>query len=221
MKRIFRVSAVILSIATTGLMAAACGGSPSAAPPTHSVTGIQSGESGNTSLAATNENVTAFGQKIFSQMVGATQEMQNDGERDLTLNKPNRIGYVYVYAQTGQLITFYTIKGKVSSTESGLTESQDVVEDKPCVTQQGYQDNNTNCSDVVDSIGDDGTYGGEEGGPSGVFFFTTSDVLVELGGNTNWFYSDAPLNLTSKPIIDLPVSAKPTSGGVGKAALSG
>lgn len=178
---------------------------------------VQGSSEGNTSQLFNNLGVKSYNSGIFSQMNGPSQEMQNDGKRDLTLNRPDHIGYVYVYSMTGQLITFYTIKGKISSTQSQLTETQDIVDDQNCVSGVGYGTSSYisgACPVSVDSIGDDGTYGGEEGGPNGVFFFTTAGALVELGGNVNWFYSDSPLALTSKPLMVYNNTA-PTSGQVG------
>lgn len=177
--------------------------------------GLEDGQESATALLYANENVKNYDNSVFSQMTGPSDEMSNDAQRDLTLNNPNRIGYVYVYATNGTLVGFYTIKGKVSSTESQLTESQDIVEDSGCVSGVGYDGGYQEgaCDNVVDSIGDDGTYGGEEGGPSGVYFYTTAGALVELGGTVSWFYSDAPMSLTTKPTI-VYNDTKPTSGQV-------
>jgi len=213
-------SAVVLVLGISACAGNNVDASASAPDPTSSdnVAGgsVLGGSESNTAQLFYNLGVKTFDSGIFSQMNGPSMEMVNDGRRDLTLNNPNHIGYVYVYSQTGTLITFYTIKGKVSSTQSQLTETQDIVDDKNCVSgDDSGQGGGTigACSNVVDSIGDDGTYGGEEGGPSGVFFFTTAGALVELGGNTNWFYSDAPLALTSKPVMIYNNNA-PTSGAV-------
>jgi hypothetical protein len=51
-------------------------------------------------------------------------ERSNLSERLLRMNNPNKIGYVALVAQTGQIIVTFTIKGKVSSTQSQLTNSQ-------------------------------------------------------------------------------------------------
>lgn len=120
-------------------------------------------------------------------------------ERLLRLNNPNKIGYVYEITQNGQILAEYTIKGKVSSTASQLTPTQNVY--------SPY----TSTAVTAESMGDDGSYGPEEGGQNGIFFFTTSGVLVEWNGL--WQYSDAPLNLTTKPLIVIDATAKPSSTG--------
>lgn len=130
----------------------------------------------------------------LSQMKNSA-ERANLRERLLRMNDPNKIGYVYTMTQNGQILAEYTIKGKVSSTGSQLTN-----------TQNCYYSGSSGCGAVMDSMGDDGSYGPEE---QGVFFFTTAGVLVEWDGLFQ--YSDAPLNLTSKPLITMDANAKPSS----------
>ena len=45
----------------------------------------------------------------------------------------------------------------------------------------------------------DSSYGNNEGGDNGVFFFTTEGVLVEWSGK--FLYSDVPLKLTTEPVL--------------------
>jgi outer membrane murein-binding lipoprotein Lpp len=76
-------------------------------------------------------------------------ERRNLRERLLRFNKPAKLGYVYLMS-FGKFLGYYTIRGKISSTESQMT--------------------------VTDSMGDDGSYGPNE---QGVFFFTTGGVMVQ------------------------------------------
>lgn len=131
----------------------------------------------------------------LSQM-NDSAERANLRERLLRMNDPSKVGYVYEMSQTGQVIAEYTIKGKVSSTQSQLTNTQN------CTAPN----NSDNCGVALDSMGDDGSYGAEE---PGIFFFTTSGVLVEWDGP--YQYSDAPLTLTSAPLVTMDANAKPTS----------
>ena len=85
-----------------------------------------------------------------------------------------------MFTFSGQVLGYYVIQGKVSSTGSQMTATQVV----------------GNCSDnctgaVTDAIGDDGSYGPEEGGQFGVFFFTSAGTLVE---------TDQPFLVSSTPI---------------------
>ena len=137
----------------------------------------------------------------LSQMHGMTDEQANDRERLLRLNNPDKLGYVYLLTASGQVLAYYAIKGKVSSTSSQMLNSQD--------TTKCDGSNNSTCS-VVDSIGDDGTFGGEEGGQYGIFFFTTAGVMVE-SADPYWVYADAPLHLSQPPLLTLPLSEKPST----------
>jgi hypothetical protein len=122
----------------------------------------------------------------IGQMVDSLERRQIR-ERLLRFNDPNKIGYVYLFAETGQLISFYTVKGKVSSTESMMTTTSQVV----C-----YKENIDDVCLTVDSPGDYGSFGPNE---NGVFFFTTEGVLVTWNGT--YLYLDAPLQVTTEPLV--------------------
>jgi predicted small secreted protein len=112
----------------------------------------------------------------LSQMKDS-QERRNLRERLLRFNRPDKLGYVYLLGMNGNYVGYYAIHGKPSSMESQLTATQQIV--KAC---------NSGCREVVTSMGDDGSFGGNE---AGIFFFTTNGVLVET--SMNYVYSDAPL----------------------------
>jgi len=113
-------------------------------------------------------------------------QMRDSLERDnlkarlLRFNKPDKVGYLYIMS-FGKFVGYYAVKGKVSSTQSQMTN-----------TTQTW-DCGQDCDLAVDSIGDDGSFGTNEGGDKGIFFFTTSGVLVET--TLDWVYSDAPLTI--------------------------
>lgn len=127
---------------------------------------------------------------IAEQLVTATPypaaQMKNSLERDnlkqrlLRLNNPSKIGFLYVMS-FGKFVGYYTVKGKVSSTQSQMTNSQQT------------WDSGSGADTVDDSIDDEGTFGQNEGGDKGVFFFTTTGVLVET--TLDWIYSDSPLTI--------------------------
>lgn len=120
-------------------------------------------------------------------------ERENLSRRLTQYNSSGDTNYVYVFAgNTGQVIGYYVIRGKVSSTSSQMTSTQVNVD---C-------NNNTSCTD--DAIGDDGSYGPEEGGQSGVFFFTTTGTLIET--DLPFLVSSAPVKTyASAPQLDAPV----------------
>ncbi|WP_034267887.1 hypothetical protein [Actinospica robiniae] len=107
-------------------------------------------------------------------------ERQNLAARLKMYNSAGDTNYVYIFAWGSPTpIGYYVIKGKVSSTGSQMTATQ-ITSD--CGNQGGC---------VLDAIGDDGSYGPEEGGENGVFFFTASGTLVE---------TDQPFVVSSQPI---------------------
>jgi hypothetical protein len=93
--------------------------------------------------------------------------------------------------------TVAAVNGTTDATEHSRLNSVLLGLENICIT-------NTNCSggctNVVESMGDDGSFGPEECQAQGIFAFTAdSNSLVEWCGP--WFYSDAPLKLTSQPLI--------------------
>jgi hypothetical protein len=125
-------------------------------------------------------------------------ERRNLRERLLRFNQANKIGYVYLLSSTGSVVAFYTIKGKVSSTQSQMTAADSA--NFSCRTSHG-------CTPLVrEAPGDDGSYGPNE---DGVFFFTTEDVMVQWSGP--FLYADAPLKVASAPLMILEAGSKPSS----------
>jgi len=103
-------------------------------------------------------------------------ERRNVRERLLRTNDPTKIGYVYLL-NFGKVFGYYTVKGKVSSTQSQMTTDQLIA--RPCGSCDRY---------VVNAPGDDGSYGANE---DGIFFFTTEGAYVTT--NLDYLYADQPL----------------------------
>lgn len=120
-----------------------------------------------------------------------SQERKNLIERLKRLNDGSKTGYVALVGPQGQLVAYYTIKGKVSSLNSLLTTPDQLVN-----RYGGLCDGDTTNCWVVNSPDLDGSYGKN---PEGVFFFTTSGAMIEWTGT--YLYSDQPLNYTTKPVI--------------------
>lgn len=112
-------------------------------------------------------------------------ERTNIQRRLLAFNKADKIGYLYVMS-FGKFVGYYTVKGKISSTQSQMT-----------VIGQTWDAHATTV--VAPSMGDDGTYGPEEGGDRGVFFFTQGGVMVET--TLDWIYSDQPLHIDAPNLL--------------------
>ena len=130
-----------------------------------------------------------------------SQERRNVRERLLRFNDANKIGYVYLLSDFGTVVSYFTIKGKVSSASSQLTAT----EQSYCVPIKGRDDP---CF-IVDSPTDDGSYGPNE---PGIFFFTTEGVLITWNGA--YLYSDYPLDVQTEPVAIYDAqNAKPSSTG--------
>jgi len=96
-------------------------------------------------------------------------ERRNLKDRLLRTNKPDAIGYVYLM-NFGQIVGYYTIKGKVSSTQSQMTTDNLIID--------RYEGDV-----VVNAPGDDGSYGPNE---EGIFFFTTEGAMVTTSLDYIW-----------------------------------
>jgi len=128
-------------------------------------------------------------------------ERANLRERLLRYNQPSKISYVYVLSYNGKVISYYTIKGKVTSTQSQLTNTQNI---------QGCPSGDSGtCGVVVDSMSDDGSYGPNEGGPNGIFFFTTDNVLITT--SMPFVETDAPERIAADGTLVYVDGSKPSS----------
>ena len=107
-------------------------------------------------------------------------ERRNLAKRLLTTNDPDKLGYVYLL-NFGKIFGYYTIQGKVSSTQSQMTTSD--------LINYACSDGLSGCQAVTTTApSDDGSYGENE---AGIFFFTTEDAYVTT--NLDYMYSDQPL----------------------------
>jgi hypothetical protein len=114
-------------------------------------------------------------------------ECKNLKERERRNSQPSAIGYVYLYNFDGSVKGYFTIKGKVSSTQSQMG-AMDIIADA-CLNTTDY------CPEVMEAAGDDGSFGPNE---SGIFFFTTEGVMVTYSGE--YVLSDGPLKLSENKL---------------------
>lgn len=128
-------------------------------------------------------------------------ERRNLKERLLRYNNPSKISYIYLLSQTGGIYSYFTVKGKVSSTDSQMT-TENLIETN-CHSGNG-------CNDVpVGAPGDDGSYGANE---PGVFFFTTDGVMVTWNGP--YLLTDAPMKVSAQNLVlQYQDGSKPSSVG--------
>lgn len=115
-------------------------------------------------------------------------------ERLERFNDPNKISYIYLLSDTGQIYAFLPIKGKVSSVNSQLSTGEQIVDDPFTYHKNGG-------GQVVESPQEDGSYGTNG---DAIFFFTTENVYAEWNGK--YLLVDQPLQLTEQPLLIYEVS---------------
>lgn len=121
-------------------------------------------------------------------------ERQNLIKRMSLFNDPNKLSYIYLLSY-GRVMAFYTIKGKVSSINSLLTNPTQLINSYYQGESCSGRSNGGDCQQVP-SPDLDGTYGAN--GPEGtIFFFTSSNAYVEWHGD--YMMSDQPLQLSTPP----------------------
>ena len=111
-------------------------------------------------------------------------ERENINKRTNRWNDVNKISYIYLITDYGQIMAFYTIKGKVSSVNSQITNPEKVVE------------NGATGIATLPSPAEDGSYGSNG---DAIFFFTTDDAYVEWNGK--YLLCDKPLKLSTAPLL--------------------
>lgn len=148
--------------------------------------GSCSGES-DSSKNARQDRETKASTVVLCGAANESLECKNLKERERRNSRPNAIGYVYLYNFDGSVKGYFTIKGKVSSTQSQMAP-MDVLVD-------GCQRTGEDCPQSMEAPGDDGSFGPNEGG---IFFFTSEGVMVTYSGE--YVLSDAPLKLSTNKL---------------------
>lgn len=191
-------------VAAVGLGAAACGSSSAGSK--------VNGNANNANDLQNQEEkltVTAFDavNKIPDQEYPADRlkdslEMKNLRRKLLTFNDGSKQGWFYGISQ-GRVLLKIEVMGKVSSTQSAMTTDTLVYKDQGT----GGGGNVT-----VPGPGDDLSYGRNEGGDRGVFFYTPTGGYMAWAGD--WAYSDFELNVGSDGVLTLAGSGTPTKSAV-------
>lgn len=163
-----RIAAAVL----VAVLVASCGVASAGKP-----TWFKSSEQTSNKIAEAANKAVPYPLAVVKQ--GGFLERKNQVEKLKRFSDANKVGYVYIMS-FGKFVGYYTIKGKVSSVNSALTN-----------VNQTWDPGNGQSDTVVDSIGDDGTFGTNEGGDRGIFFFTQQGTLVVTV--LDWQYSDQPL----------------------------
>lgn len=113
-------------------------------------------------------------------------ERSNINKRTTLWNDENKISYIYLVSY-GKVMAFYTIKGKVSSVNSQITNPEQIV-------QRRYVSGGNRHTHVLPSPAEDGSYGTNG---DGIFFFTADGTYVEWAGS--YMLADKPLKLSTPP----------------------
>ena len=147
------------------------------------------------------QNQQRLSTAVPAPVVKTSIERKNLKERIERINTENMVSYVYLLSQTGKVVAYYTINGKVSSLNSYLTamERTAVVDKRSGAVLQGGADSLNRFNEAVEVVtleapDLDGSYGKNV---EGIFFFTTEGAYVEWNGQYIW--SDQPLKITQQP----------------------
>lgn len=121
-------------------------------------------------------------------------EREQLSRRLTRFNNKNKVSYIILMSDMGQVITTIAIRGKVSSVNSLLTTPDQVVNRRWTYTSgHGYSQH------VVASPDLDGSYGSN--GDAVFFFRASDDAYMEWNGK--YLLSDAPVSLTTAPLVTI------------------
>lgn len=116
-------------------------------------------------------------------------ERANLTDRLERFNDPNKVSYIYLLSDTGQIYAFLPIKGKVSSVNSKMSTGEQIVDDP-------FYWNNDGGGQVVESPQEDGSYGTNG---DAIFFFSADGTYFEWNGK--YLLADRPFQLSEQPLL--------------------
>lgn len=161
------------------------------------VSGVTVGESYQYEIKLTEKNQYGLVQAHPPFQMDNSLERENLIRRYQYLNDRNNVHHVYLMSENGQVVSYYTAQGKVSSVNSKLTNDQQIVASNQCLeTENDGSDDAANCYFSVESPQMDGSYG-ENG--DGIFFFTTDGHYVEWNGI--YLVSEEPKNIQTEVML--------------------
>lgn len=112
-------------------------------------------------------------------------ERQNISKRLTLFDNPNKVSYIYLVS-FGKVMSFYTVKGKITSGTKRLTASQQQIDSTDCGSGQ--------CELTLDAPELDGTYGSSS---PYIYFWTTDGAYIQWSGD--YMLADQPLQLSTQP----------------------
>lgn len=135
----------------------------------------------------TEENQSVLLEKQPPVKLDWSLERENINKRTTLWNDENKVSYIYL-VNYGKVMAFYTIKGKVSSVNSQITNPEQLAHKYYSYAGANFIEG------VLPSPAEDGSYGTNG---DAIFFFTTEGVYVEWAGD--YMLADEPLQLTTPP----------------------
>lgn len=140
---------------------------------------------------ATEEAVKELVENDVLPQVTKSLERENIKKRIDFINQPDKIGYLYLVSDSGQLIKEVQVLGKVSSLNSYLTPMEEVKKvDADLGEYYGDYVITVQAPDL------DGTYGENS---DGIFWFTPDGIYQEWSGM--YFYSSERMTFTTQPLL--------------------
>lgn len=119
-------------------------------------------------------------------------ERENIKRRIEFINLPDRVGYLYLLSNNGQLVKEVQVKGKVSSLNSYLTPMEEI----KIIGHDGDSSYHNETPVAVSAADVDGTWGEND---AGIFWFTPDGVYQEWTGL--YMYSSERMSFKSQPIL--------------------
>lgn len=147
------------------------------------------GETVNIEQKLTEENQQVLLKNQPPVRLSWSLERENINRRTDLWNDSSKISYIYLVSY-GKVMAFYTVKGKVSSVNSQVTNPTQILD-----SSSAYNLYNGNVV-AIPSPAEDGSYGTNG---DAIFFFTTEGVYVEWAGE--YMLADQPLKLTTPPAL--------------------
>lgn len=124
--------------------------------------------------------------------ISRSLERENIKRRVEFINQPDRVGYLYLLTNSGQLVKEVQVKGKVSSLNSYLTPMEDI----KIIKHDGDSSYSAETPVAIQSADIDGTWGEND---NGIFWFTPDGVYQEWTGL--YLYSSERMTFESTPLL--------------------
>lgn len=155
----------------------------------------ETGESTMTEMEQTEKNHQRLVAAVPPPVLKTSQERKNLVKRLERFNSEDKQSFIYL-VDYGKIMAYYPVLGKVSSVNSMLTTTEQLVVRR--IASGNYEAVTLPSPDL------DGSYGSNG---DAIFFFTDTDAYVEWNGT--YMLSDQPLKLSQPPELQIIVDEKP------------